>query len=63
MAHLEIETTADDPEAWMPGETMKSAIHGVLALGQEVLEFVCQEGNRLPIPAAPAVLATPGSGR
>ena len=63
MAHLEIETTADDPEAWMPGETMKSAIHGVLALDQEVLEFVCQEGNRLPIPAAPAVLATPGSGR
>jgi hypothetical protein len=62
-AHLEIDITADDPGAWMPGEVMKNQIHGVLALDQEVLEFVCQEGNRLPIQAPPAAPAAPAAGR
>ena len=53
MAHLEIEITTDDPGAWMPGAVIKQNIHGVLALDQEVLEFICQENNRLPI-VAPA---------
>jgi hypothetical protein len=53
MAHLEIEITTEDPGAWMPGAVIKQNIHGVLALDQEVLEFICQENNRLPI-VAPA---------
>ena len=54
MAHLEIEITTEDPGAWMPGSVMKQNIHGVLALDQEILEFICQENNRLPIVAPPA---------
>jgi len=54
MAHLEIEITTDDPGAWMPGAVIKQNIHGVLALDQEVLEFICQENNRLPIVAPPS---------
>jgi hypothetical protein len=54
MAHLEIEITTEDPGAWMPGAVMKQNIHGVLALDQEILEFICQENNRLPIAAAPS---------
>jgi hypothetical protein len=38
----------------MPGAVMKQNIHGVLALDQEILEFICQENNRLPIAAAPS---------
>jgi len=53
LAHLEIEITTDDPGAWMPGAVIKQNIHGVLALDQEILEFICQENNRLPIVAAP----------
>jgi len=59
MAHLEVDITADDPGAWMPGSALKQTVHGVLALDQEVLEFICQENNRLPIVAAPAT----GAGR
>lgn len=54
MVHLEIEITTEDPGAWMPGAVIKQNIHGVLALDQEILEFICQENNRLPIVAAPS---------
>ena len=54
MWHLLVEITAEDPGAWTPGSKITQTVHGVLALDQEVLEFICQENNRLPIGAAPA---------
>ena len=57
MYHLEVEITAEDPGAWAPGSKITQTVHGVLALDQEVLEFICQENNR------PVIVAAPTGGR
>jgi hypothetical protein len=53
MWHLEVEITAEDPGAWAPGSKITQTVHGVLAIDQEVLEFICQENNRPVIGGSP----------
>ena len=46
-AHLEIDITAEDPDAFTG--PWKTAVHAALVPDEEVLEFVCAENNKDPL--------------